>query len=45
VLRPPRDAAIARLRTPRGVFHGPDYEIEIRAFGDRQVRRAHGGGR
>jgi len=42
VLRPPRDGSIARLRTPRGVFHGPDHEIEIRAFGDRQVRRARG---
>jgi uncharacterized protein (TIGR02677 family) len=45
VLRLPGDHAIARLHTPHGVFHGPDYEIEIRAFGDRQVRRATGGGR
>jgi uncharacterized protein (TIGR02677 family) len=42
VLRPPRDAAVARLQTPRGVFHGPDYEIEIRASGDRHVRQASG---
>jgi uncharacterized protein (TIGR02677 family) len=44
-LRPPRDGATARLRTPRGVFHGPDYEIEISAFGGRRVRRADGGAR
>jgi uncharacterized protein (TIGR02677 family) len=42
VLRPPRDGAVARLATPRGVFHGPDYEIEIRASGDRRLRRAGG---
>lgn len=40
VLRPPVDDAIARLTTPHGRFTGPDYEIEIRAFGNRHVRRA-----
>lgn len=45
ILRPPADGAVARLRTPRGVFRGPDYEIEIRAAGARPARRASGGGR
>ncbi|OLF11166.1 TIGR02677 family protein [Actinophytocola xinjiangensis] len=40
VLRPPVDNAIAHLTTPHGRFTGPDYEIEIRAFGHRHVRRA-----
>ncbi|WP_330182183.1 TIGR02677 family protein [Nocardia sp. NBC_01503] len=43
VLRPPPDGAIAELKTPRGVFRGPDYLLEIvtaarhnlRASGDR----------
>lgn len=43
LLRPPADTAVARLRTPLGIFTGPDYEIEIRAFGQRQIRRASGG--
>jgi uncharacterized protein (TIGR02677 family) len=34
------DAADARLETPRGVFHGPDYEIEIRTAGARHHARA-----
>lgn len=42
VLRPPEDGAVTQLKTPRGVFQGPDFEIEIRAFGDRHVRRASG---
>jgi uncharacterized protein (TIGR02677 family) len=40
LLRPPPDAAVARLATPHGVFHGPDYLIEIRAAGERGARRA-----
>jgi uncharacterized protein (TIGR02677 family) len=44
LLRPPADGAIARLSTPRGVFHGPDYLIEIRAAGHARHRRASGGG-
>ncbi|GAA4536725.1 TIGR02677 family protein [Amycolatopsis samaneae] len=43
LLWPPQDGAVARLTTPRGRFHGPDYEIEIRADGGRQVPRASGG--
>lgn len=43
VLRPPRDGATATLTTPRGVFRGPDYELEIRAAGALHVRRASGG--
>jgi uncharacterized protein (TIGR02677 family) len=39
VLRQPTDGAIAHLTTPRGQFSGPDYEIEIRAFGNREVTR------
>jgi uncharacterized protein (TIGR02677 family) len=42
VLRPPADGAVAELVTPRGRLRGPDYEIEIRAFGARHVRRAGG---
>ena len=44
LLRPPRDGAVARLTTPRGQFHGPDYEVEIKTAGERQARRASGGG-
>lgn len=40
VLREPADGAIAHLTTPHGRFSGPDYEIEIRAFGNRHVARA-----
>ncbi|HKN56313.1 MAG TPA: TIGR02677 family protein [Amycolatopsis sp.] len=43
LLRQPHDGAVARLSTPRGQFHGPDYEIEIRAEGDRAMRQASGG--
>jgi uncharacterized protein (TIGR02677 family) len=38
LLRPPRDGARAELGTPRGRFLGPDYELEIRAPGRRQIR-------
>lgn len=44
VLTPPGDAATAELSTPRGVFRGPDYSIEIRASGTRRVQRASGAG-
>jgi uncharacterized protein (TIGR02677 family) len=40
ILRQPVDGAVAHLSTPHGRFSGPDYEIEIRAFGNRHVRRA-----
>jgi uncharacterized protein (TIGR02677 family) len=40
MLRPPVDDAVAQLATPRGVFHGPDYVVEIKAFGEREARRA-----
>jgi uncharacterized protein (TIGR02677 family) len=39
VLREPADGAIAHLTTPHGRFSGPDYEIEIRAFGNRHTER------
>ncbi|GAB3893558.1 hypothetical protein GCM10029964_070530 [Kibdelosporangium lantanae] len=38
VLREPADGAVARLTTPYGRFSGPDYEIEIRAFGNQPMR-------
>jgi len=38
VLRPPGDAGTAVLRTPRGVFEGPDYLVEIEAL-DRPAGR------
>lgn len=41
-LRPPADGAMARLDTPRGTFRGPDYEIEVRASGGRQILHASG---
>ena len=44
VLKPPADTAIAELTTPRGVFRGPDYYIEIRAQGTRGILRASGTG-
>lgn len=44
LLRPPADGAVAKLSTPRGLFRGPDYEIEIRTAGTAQARRASGGG-
>ncbi len=40
VLREPADGAVARLTTPYGRFSGPDYEIEIRASGNRHSMRA-----
>ncbi|MFD9895161.1 TIGR02677 family protein [Amycolatopsis sp. NPDC059027] len=43
LLWPPQDGAVARLTTPRGQFHGPDYELEIRADGGRRIQRASGG--
>jgi uncharacterized protein (TIGR02677 family) len=42
MLRPPTDLAVAHLRTPRGRFSGPDYEIEIRTPRARRVTRARG---
>jgi uncharacterized protein (TIGR02677 family) len=45
ILKPPSDAAIATLETLRGVFHGPDYEIEIRAAGKHRLTRVSGGSR
>jgi uncharacterized protein (TIGR02677 family) len=40
VLRPPADGATARLTTELGTFTGPDYEVEIRAYGRRHIRAA-----
>jgi uncharacterized protein (TIGR02677 family) len=40
VLREPADGTVAHLETPRGRFSGPDYVLEIRAFGNRHVREA-----
>ena len=40
ILRQPVDGAVAHLTTPNGRFSGPDYEIEIRAFGNQHARRA-----
>jgi uncharacterized protein (TIGR02677 family) len=40
LLRPPPDGAVATLRTPHGVFSGPDYRIEIRALAARGARPA-----
>ncbi|MEU6153985.1 TIGR02677 family protein [Actinosynnema sp. NPDC047251] len=40
LLRPPgahREQAV--LRTPRGVFTGPDYDVEVRTHGGRAARR------
>ncbi|MFB9908491.1 TIGR02677 family protein [Allokutzneria oryzae] len=45
LLRPPRDGATATLTTPRGYFHGPDYNVEIRAAGQQHMRKAAGGRR
>jgi uncharacterized protein (TIGR02677 family) len=45
VLRPPTDSSTATLTTGHGTFHGPDYEIQIAAYGERPVRRASGAGR
>ncbi len=44
VLQPAADAATATLRTPRGVFRGPDYEIQIMAGSTRRLQRASGAG-
>ncbi|WP_405135686.1 TIGR02677 family protein [Nocardia sp. NBC_01388] len=41
VLHPPPDDAVAELKTPRGVFRGPDYLLEI-VTAVRQHRRASG---
>jgi uncharacterized protein (TIGR02677 family) len=43
ILRPPPDGASARLTTPRGVFRGPDYEIDVATAGSFGTRRAAGG--
>jgi uncharacterized protein (TIGR02677 family) len=40
ILSRPPDASAAELTTPRGVFRGPDYWVEIRAHGARPARRA-----
>lgn len=42
VLRPPQDGARAELKTPLGVFQGPDYVLEIVVPGERKGRRASG---
>jgi uncharacterized protein (TIGR02677 family) len=42
VLRVPADGATARLTTGRGTFTGPDYQVEIRAYGQRHTRRVAG---
>jgi uncharacterized protein (TIGR02677 family) len=42
VLRPVAGAATATLQTPRGVFRGPDCEIQITAGGTRRMPRASG---
>ncbi|MEV5836783.1 TIGR02677 family protein [Nocardia sp. NPDC052112] len=38
VLRRPPDGGIAELKTPRGIFRGPDYIVEVTASG-RDTRR------
>ena len=43
ILRPPPDGLVCTITTPRGTFHGPDYELEIRAAGGHQVRRSGAG--
>ncbi len=43
-LRPPTDGSRAELRTPRGVFRGPDYLVDVSAPGQRQTRRRGDGG-
>ncbi|WP_433726941.1 TIGR02677 family protein [Nocardia sp. CA-129566] len=43
VLRLPQDGGRAELKTPRGLFSGPDYILEITAPGERRGRRASGG--
>lgn len=43
VLREPADGARTCLRTARGEFRGPDYQVEIRVLGQR--RRLAGGAR
>lgn len=42
VLQLDENAGTAELRTPLGVFRGPDYDVEIRAAGSRPERRASG---
>lgn len=42
VLRPLSDGSTALVVTPSGRFAGPDYEVEIAAFGARPARRAGG---
>ena len=44
VLRPAARAAVAELRTPLGVFRGPDYDVEIRACDTRSAGQASGSG-
>jgi uncharacterized protein (TIGR02677 family) len=47
LLREPADSVVAVLRTPRGLFRGPDYIVEVRTAGAatrsrRQDREAAG---
>lgn len=42
ILKPPADAATARLETSHGIFQGPNYEIEVRTAGARRFARASG---
>jgi uncharacterized protein (TIGR02677 family) len=39
ILSPPPDGSVAELKTPRGVFRGPDYSVEIRAHGAQPALR------
>lgn len=39
LLRPAADGAVAALRTPHGLFRGPDYRIEVRALAARGAQR------
>ncbi|MEU4196811.1 TIGR02677 family protein [Kribbella sp. NPDC026611] len=40
----PSDGAVATIRTPQGVFRGPDYVVEIRANRSRASRESEGSG-
>jgi uncharacterized protein (TIGR02677 family) len=41
VMVPARDGSVARITTPRGIFHGPDFEIEISAAGRAPAEHPH----
>lgn len=43
LLQPPCDGGTARITTPRGVFSGPDYQIDVSGADRRPARRAAGG--